>query len=110
MRLDILSSKTPPSVIQGFIAFLIKDSALNDLCGKTLDISSFYSDKAIYYAKICFERHFEGDDQKNAILTPLIDCHGPGRIVSREQFQSMCLSIYSTVKQKKKKKIKLTHF
>ena len=72
---------------KGSLRIYFKDNALNDLCGKTLDISSFYSDKAIYYAKMCFERHFEGDDQKNAILTPLIDCHGPGRIVSRVQFQ-----------------------
>ena len=31
-----------------------------------------------------FERHFDSDDQKNAILGPLIDCHNPARTVSRE--------------------------
>ena len=36
MRLDILSSKPYPSVIPGFVVYLIKDNALNDLCGKTL--------------------------------------------------------------------------
>ena len=34
--------------------------------------------------KYVFERHFDGDDEKNAILAPLIDCHDPGRNVSRE--------------------------
>ena len=28
--------------------------------------------------KYVFERHFDGDNQKNAILAPLIDCHDPG--------------------------------
>ena len=31
-----------------------------------------------------FERHFDGDDQKSAILAPLIDCHDPDRTVSGE--------------------------
>ena len=31
-----------------------------------------------------FERHVDGDDQKNAISAPLIDCHDPDRIVSRK--------------------------
>ena len=26
----------------------------------------------------------DGDDQNNAVLAPLIDCHDPGRTVSRE--------------------------
>ena len=34
--------------------------------------------------KYVFERHFDGDDQKNAISSPLIDCHDPGKTVSRE--------------------------
>ena len=34
--------------------------------------------------KYVFERHFDGDDHKNALLSPLIDCHDPGRTVSRE--------------------------
>ena len=34
--------------------------------------------------KHVFERHFDGDDQNNLILAPLIDCHDPGRTVSRE--------------------------
>ena len=34
--------------------------------------------------KYVFERHFDGADQKNTILAPLIDCHDPGRIVSGE--------------------------
>ena len=79
MRLDILSSKLSPSVIPGFVAYLIKDNALNDLCGKTLSILSFYS-----ATKYVFERHFDGADQKNAILAPLIDCHDQGRTVSGE--------------------------
>ena len=29
-------------------------------------------------------RKYHGDDQKNAILAPLIDYHDPGRTVSRE--------------------------
>ena len=33
--------------------------------------------------KYVFERHFDGDDQKNAILAPLINCHDPGKTVSR---------------------------
>ena len=32
--------------------------------------------------KYILERHFDGDDQKNAILAPLIDCHDPDRTVS----------------------------
>ena len=36
------------------------------------------------YAEICFERHFDGDDQKNAILAPLMVCHDPARIGSVE--------------------------
>ena len=31
-----------------------------------------------------FERYFDGDDQKSAILTPLIDCHDPDRTFSGE--------------------------
>ena len=62
--------------------------------------------------KYVCERHFDGDDQKNAILAPLIDCHDPGIIVSREpnihsgsfnmlnSFPSMSLSVRSTIKQK----------
>ena len=38
MRLDILSSKFYPSVIPGFVAYLIKDIALNDSCGMTLHV------------------------------------------------------------------------
>ena len=33
--------------------------------------------------KYIFERHFDSDDQMNAILAPLIDCHDPGRIRER---------------------------
>ena len=46
MRLDIFSSKPYPSVIPGFVAYLIKDNALNDLCGKGaryIGLLSFYS-------------------------------------------------------------------
>ena len=43
MRLDISSPKAYHSVIQGFVAYLIKDNVLNDLYGKTLGILSFYS-------------------------------------------------------------------
>ena len=42
MWLDILSSKPYPSVIPGFVAYLIKDNAWNDMCGKALGILSFY--------------------------------------------------------------------
>ena len=34
--------------------------------------------------KYVSERHCDGDDQMNVILVPLIDCHDPGRTVSRE--------------------------
>ena len=34
--------------------------------------------------KYVSECHFDGDDQKNAILAPSIDCDDPGRIVSGE--------------------------
>ena len=33
----------PPSGIQGFVAYLIKDNPLKIVCGKTLGILSFYS-------------------------------------------------------------------
>ena len=69
--------KILPSVIPGFVACLIKDNALNDLCGKTLGILSFYS-ATKKWKKIVFERLFYGDDQKNAILAPLIDCQESG--------------------------------
>ena len=29
-----------------------------------------------------FERQFDGDNRTNTILSPLMDCHDPGRIVS----------------------------
>ena len=93
MRLDIFIFKTIPSVILRFVAYLIKSNALNDLCSKT------------------FEIHFDSDNQKNAILAPLIDCHDPGRSVSREpnihSFPYMSLLIRSTVQQKVDK---ITHF
>ena len=41
MCLDIVSSKPYPRVIPGFFAHLIKDNALNDLFGKTLDTFGF---------------------------------------------------------------------
>ena len=34
--------------------------------------------------KCVFERHFNSDDRKNAVLSPLIDCYVTSRIVSRE--------------------------
>ena len=34
--------------------------------------------------KYVFEKQFDGDDKKNAILAPLIYCHNPDRAVSRE--------------------------
>ena len=43
MRLDILSSIPYLSVIPWFVAYLIKDNALYELCGNTLGILSFYS-------------------------------------------------------------------
>ena len=69
----ILSSNPYPSVIQGFVAYLIKDTALNDLCGKTLGILSLY-----------FWETFWRRGPKNAILALLIDCHGQWRTVSGE--------------------------
>ena len=33
--------------------------------------------------KYVFDRHFAGGDQKS-VMAPLIDCHDPGRAVSRE--------------------------
>ena len=43
MRLDILSSKPYPKVITGLVVDLIKDNALEDLCGKKLGILSYKS-------------------------------------------------------------------
>ena len=34
--------------------------------------------------KICFWETFWGENQKKASLAPLINCHDPGRTVSRE--------------------------
>ena len=34
--------------------------------------------------KYVFEIHFDGDDQMDAILAPLIDCHNPAKTVSME--------------------------
>ena len=34
--------------------------------------------------KNVFERHFVGNDKKKAMLASLIECHDPGRTVSRE--------------------------
>ena len=59
MRLDVISSKPYPSVIQRFVAYLVKDDALNDLCSKTLGILSFYSatkKRVIYYRGSTFLR------------------------------------------------------
>ena len=74
------------SVILRLVAYLIKGNALNGLCGKT------------------FERHFDSDNQKNAILAPLIDSHDPGRTVLREpnrhSFPLMSLSMRSIIQQK----------
>ena len=60
--------------------------------------------KVISYREICFERHFDGDDQKNAILAPLIttmiqaeqNIHS-GSFNNAEQFSSMSLLKRSTV-------------
>ena len=41
-------------------------------------------------AKYLFERHFDGDDRKNAILAPLVDCHDQGRTVPGEQNKHNC--------------------
>ena len=82
MRLDILSSKPYQSFIPGFVAYLMIDNTLNDLCDEMLGILSIYcaTKKRDYLmGKYVFERHFEGDDQKNAILAPMIDCHDPGK-------------------------------
>ena len=62
--------------------YIIIAIALNDFCGKTLLVC--HKEKVISYGKYIFERHFDGDDQKNAILAPLVDYHDPGRTVSRE--------------------------
>ena len=62
--------------------------------------------------KYVFERHFDGDDLKNATLAPLIDCLDPVRTVSREpnihsgsfnnteHSSSMSRLIRSTIQQK----------
>ena len=34
--------------------------------------------------KNALERYFDGDDQNNAVLAPLINCQDPGRTISRE--------------------------
>ena len=59
-------------------------------------------------------RHFDSDDKRNAIISPLFDCHGPGRTVSlepnmhsssfnnAERFKSMSLSKHSTLNKNKK--------
>ena len=52
--LDILSSKPYPSVIQEFVAYLIKDNTLNDFCVKTLGILVFHKEKVIFHGEICF--------------------------------------------------------
>ena len=41
-RIKSTNKQTTTSVIPGFVVYLIKDSALNDLFGKTLGILSFY--------------------------------------------------------------------
>ena len=41
IRLDILSLKSYPTGVPGFVAYLIKGDAFNDLCVKTLCILSF---------------------------------------------------------------------
>ena len=40
--------------------------------------------------KYVFEKHFDGDAQKNAILALLMNCHDPGRIISREPNTHSC--------------------
>ena len=50
MWLNIFIFKTKPPFIPGFVAYLIEDNALDDLCGKTLGIRSFKSvTKKRYY-------------------------------------------------------------
>ena len=83
---------------------------MNDLCGKTLLVC--HKEKVTSYGSCVFEIPFDGEDQKNAILAPLIDYHDPDKTVSKEsniqsgsfnnaeQFPSMSLSILSAVLQK----------
>ena len=42
------------------------------------------TDQCDLMGKYVFERYFDGVDQNNAILAPLIDCHDPSRTVSRD--------------------------
>ena len=67
--------------------------------------------------KYVFDRHFDGDDKKNEILAPFIDCHDPvrtnfrkptihiGSLNIRDSFQSKSVSIRSIVKQKVEKSL-----
>ena len=59
--------------------------------------------------KFVFKIHFDGNDQNNAILAPLMDCHDTGKIVSGELSihsdsfniaEQFPFSIRSAVKQK----------
>ena len=47
--------------------------------------------------KYVFDSYFDGDDKKNEILAPFIDCHDPVRTVSGNQLYKLVLSIYGIV-------------
>ena len=55
------------------------------------------TDQCDLMGKCVFERHFDGDDQNNAILAPLIDCHDPSRSVSSEP--NVHSGIFNSAKQ-----------
>ena len=70
--------------------------------------------------EICFERHFDGDNRKNALIAPLIDgkvqaelFHGEPNIHSgsfNNAKQFYINVFYNTFYSQAKKKIKLSHF
>ena len=43
--------------------------------------------------KYVFEKQFDGDDQKNAVLVHLIHCHDPGRTFHGNQIYTVVLSL-----------------
>ena len=107
--------KPYPSVIQGFDAYLRKDNALNDLCGKTLVILSFYfASKKMYYlwgnmflrdilTATIKRLRFKHLTSTAMIQTELIQGNQIYTVVLTiilNIFQSMSLSVNSTVEQK----------
>ena len=68
------------------VAYLMKEKALGALWARGKKLCSYvHHDQASSLPQKCnmvkyvFEIHFDGDDQMNAILAPLIDCHNPAK-------------------------------